>query len=240
MSVLILFKSAIVISALINWSLLKKIYFWVVLTQKYRELKTKKIYLVRHGQTDYNKKGIVQGSGIDAPLNEEGRKQALAFYEAYKHIPFEKIYTSSLIRTHQSVSNFLEEGLPHTELSGLDEINWGTKEGKYVIAGQDVYFNKIIEEWQSGNTALQIDGGESPEDVASRQLPAIDRILSDDEETVLVCMHGRAIRILLCVILNQPLSQMDEFPHHNLGLYVLTHDGDKFTVEETNLIGHLE
>ncbi|NDE62419.1 MAG: histidine phosphatase family protein, partial [Cyclobacteriaceae bacterium] len=40
----------------------------------------KKIYLVRHGQTDYNLQGVVQGSGIDAPINATGRAQAEAFF----------------------------------------------------------------------------------------------------------------------------------------------------------------
>ncbi|MFW5879460.1 MAG: histidine phosphatase family protein, partial [bacterium] len=61
----------------------------------------KTIYLIRHGQTDYNKKGIVQGSGIDASLNDLGRQQAEAFYDAYRNMPFDKIYISDLKRTKE-------------------------------------------------------------------------------------------------------------------------------------------
>ena len=63
----------------------------------------KKIYLTRHGQTDYNLKGVVQGSGIDADLNATGRAQANAFYQAYKDHPFDKLYVSGLKRTFQSM-----------------------------------------------------------------------------------------------------------------------------------------
>jgi len=65
------------------------------------KMKSKKIYLIRHGQTDYNLKGIVKGSGIDAPINENGRKQAELFYNAYQHIAFDKVYTSKLQRSKQ-------------------------------------------------------------------------------------------------------------------------------------------
>ncbi|HMR56571.1 MAG TPA: histidine phosphatase family protein, partial [Cyclobacteriaceae bacterium] len=67
---------------------------------------TKKIYLIRHGQTDFNLKGIVQGSGVDSSLNDRGRAQAEAFYETYKNIAFDKIYTSALRRTRESVIGF--------------------------------------------------------------------------------------------------------------------------------------
>ena len=73
----------------------------------------KEIYIIRHGQTEHNAKGIVQGKGINLSLNDTGRKQASAFYEAYKHIPFEVVYTSSLIRTHESAAPFIELGIQH-------------------------------------------------------------------------------------------------------------------------------
>lgn len=51
----------------------------------------KDIYIVRHGQTDYNLKGIVQGSGVDASLNDTGREQAAAFHKAYGNYPFDRV-----------------------------------------------------------------------------------------------------------------------------------------------------
>jgi broad specificity phosphatase PhoE len=60
---------------------------------------TKKLFILRHGQTDFNKIGVVQGSGIDAPLNETGRKQAESFFKGYADIPFDVVYTSALQRT---------------------------------------------------------------------------------------------------------------------------------------------
>ena len=51
---------------------------------------TKTIYLIRHGETEFNRMGIVQGSGIDSDLNETGILQARAFFETYRHITFNK------------------------------------------------------------------------------------------------------------------------------------------------------
>lgn len=201
---------------------------------------SKKIYLIRHGQTDYNLQNIVQGSGVDTDLNDRGRQQAQAFYDRYKDVPFQKVYTSALKRTHQSVKGFLEMGLPHVQLPGLNEISWGTKEGHKVTPSEDEYYHYMLKQWQLGNTALKIEGGESPEDVVKRMQPAVDHFMSQtDEQTILICMHGRAIRILMCMLLNYPLKSMDMFEHENLCLYLLNYTGSMFSVERYNDRDHL-
>lgn len=201
---------------------------------------SKKIYLIRHGQTDYNLQNIVQGSGVDTDLNDRGRQQAQAFFDRYKDVPFQKVYTSALKRTHQSVKGFLELGLPHEQLAGLNEISWGTKEGHKVTPSEDEYYHYMLKQWQLGNTTLKIEGGESPEDVVKRMQPAVDHIMSrTDEQTILICMHGRAIRILMCLLLNYPLKSMDMFEHENLCLYLLNYTGSMFSVERYNDRDHL-
>ncbi|MCA6073300.1 histidine phosphatase family protein [Fulvivirga sedimenti] len=203
-------------------------------------MKSKKIYLVRHGQTDYNLKGIVQGSGIDSSLNERGREQSRQFFDAYKDVPFDKVYTSKLKRTTESVEGFINLGIPHEMLSGLNEINWGTREGQVITPEEDAYYHWVIREWQNGNTTLPIEGGESPQDVYDRQKLAVEHIMShEDEENILICMHGRAMRVLLCQVLNYPLHCMDEFEHSNLCLYLLNFTGSMFTVERFNDTNHL-
>lgn len=202
---------------------------------------SKKIYVVRHGQTDFNLKGIVQGSGVDSDLNTRGQEQARAFYEAYKHVPFDKVYTSALRRTRQSVQAFIDDGLSVESLAGLNEISWGSKEGQPITPEEDEYYHYMLQQWQLGDTSLRIEGGESPDDVVKRMQPAIDHIMSRQaEQTVLICMHGRAIRILMCVLLNYPLRCMDTFEHENLCLYQLNYNGSFFTVERYNDTAHLK
>jgi len=204
-------------------------------------LTTKKIYLIRHGQTDFNLKGIVQGSGVDSSLNAKGMAQARAFFEMYKHIAFDKIYTSTLKRTRESVSSFIELGIPTESLSGLNEISWGTKEGQPITPEEDQYYHWMLDQWRLGNTHERIEGGESPEDVVKRQVGALTQILAQpNEEQILICMHGRAIRILLCQLLNYPLKSMDMFEHENLCLYLLEQTGEYFTVRKYNDTTHLK
>ena len=201
---------------------------------------SKKIFLIRHGQTDFNLKGIVQGSGVDSSLNDTGKAQALAFYEAYRHIAFDKIYTSVLKRTTESVQQFLNDGVPRESLEGLNEISWGNKEGQRITPEEDAYYHWMLEQWQRGDTSRKIENGESPEDVALRQQLAIRHIMSHEEEsTVLICMHGRALRIILCQLLHYPLRSMDMFEHENLCLYELNYTGSMFNVVKYNDTRHL-
>lgn len=204
-------------------------------------MSTKKIYIIRHGQTDFNLQGIVQGSGVDSSLNDLGRAQALAFFEHYKGVPFDKIYTSKLKRTVESVQHFIDLGIPQEALIGLNEISWGSKEGQKITEEEDAYYHWMLQQWQLGNTSLRIEGGESPEDVVVRQKIAREHILANEsEKNILICMHGRALRILVTVLLNYPLKSMDMFEHKNLCLYQLDFTGSMFVIKKHNDVSHLD
>ena len=200
----------------------------------------KDLYIVRHGQTDYNLKGIVQGSGVDASLNETGKRQGAKFFNVYKDFPFDKLYITTLKRTQESVQGFIDAGLPYEKLSGLNEISWGTREGQPFTPEENKYYYAILERWKQGETSLPVEGGESPDQVAMRQLEALEHIMSKkNERNVLICMHGRAMRILLAQLFNYPLSDMDIFEHTNLGLYHIRATENMFQLIKYNDRGHL-
>lgn len=201
----------------------------------------KTLYFIRHGQTDLNLKGIVQGRGINSPLNQTGRQQAQAFYQAYKDVPFDKIYTSTLLRTHQTVAPFLNDGIPMEELPGLDEISWGIYEGQpqneHILSG----FEELVTAWRNNQLDHAIEEGESPNQLVARQKQAMEYILGKaDEQQVLICMHGRALRVMLCHLTDLPVCQMDDFPHTNTALYVLEYEFGKIRLVDHYNTKHLE
>ncbi len=199
----------------------------------------KEIYLVRHGETDYNRKGIVQGRGVNSHLNEKGQAQAKAFYEHYRQLKFDHIFTSTLTRTHQTMGPFVEAGYQLMHHAGLDEIDWGHHEGQGgdpKLAEEYLY---LTNRWKEGFLDEKIPGGESPLELQKRQLEFIDTVLPDYGPRVLICSHGRAIRAMLCTMLGLPLSKMDEFPHTNTSLYRLRQTHSGFEVLEFNSIAHL-
>ncbi|MCZ4243840.1 histidine phosphatase family protein [Pedobacter punctiformis] len=201
----------------------------------------KEIYIIRHGETELNRQGIVQGRGINSDLNDLGRAQAEAFYQTYKNISFDKIYTSTLKRTHQTVQKFIDAGLPWEQLSGLDELAWGIWEGKANTEDARDAFREMLQCWQDGNYTAHFEGGESVQDVYERLKEPMQLLASrPQEQTVLLCMHGRAMRVFLCLLTGKPLSEMTEFPHQNTVLYKLGYENGKFDIIDFNSAVHLD
>jgi phosphoserine phosphatase len=200
----------------------------------------KELYIIRHGETDYNKRGIVQGRGVNTDLNELGKEQAEAFYLYYKQVPFDKVYTSALKRTHQTVKRFIEGGLPWEQLPGLDELSFGIWEGKESKEDWISAFREMNNNWQRGQCDLSFEKGESPNQVSGRLQEALDVILSrPDEKRVLICMHGRSLLVLLCMLSQSPVSCMSNFAHSNTCLYRVSYLDGQFNVLEANDVRHL-
>jgi broad specificity phosphatase PhoE len=139
------------------------------------------------------------------------------------------------------VQHFLDLGLPHEAHAGLNEISWGTREGTRITMEEDEEYRYVLAQWAAGNTAARLQGGESPAEVAARQRPFIELLKSRPaEQNVLVCMHGRAMRVMLCQLLGYPLQYMEAFEHSNLCLYKLQLTGTMFTVRNFLDVTHLE
>lgn len=201
----------------------------------------KTLYIIRHGETDLNKRGVVQGRGMDTDLNNLGREQAEAFYQAYKDVNFDKIYTSTLKRTHQTVKKFIENNIPWTQFPGLDELGWGIHEGMESNDQIKYEFATVLSKWTSGELHHKFEGGESPLEVKERQLTVLELLIEENEdENILICMHGRALRLFLCLLTDQPLSGMDLFPHSNTTLYKVEYDGISFQIVDFNNTNHLK
>ncbi|MBM3919349.1 MAG: histidine phosphatase family protein [Sphingomonadales bacterium] len=183
------------------------------------------LYIIRHGETDFNAAGKIQGRGIDSSLNERGREQAELFWRNYSPDLFDVVYCSTLKRTRQTIHCYIDAGLPCMELAALDEFNWGEVEGQPYTVYADTY-RDIIREWTAGNYDRAPLKGESPAQVALRQRDALQMWRSQPARRILVCMHGRALRLMLCQLTGLPLSEMESFTHTNLSLYVVDWDGE--------------
>lgn len=196
-----------------------------------------KLYIIRHAETEYNRKGIIQGSEVDSDINDIGESQANSFYEYYKDIIFDKIYVSDLKRTFQTIRRFTENGSSYEKLKEFNEISWGVNQGK----SDDLEdYSKLIDTWLAGNLDNKFEEGESPNEMSVRLIKGFNKVLDDDYDTVLLCIHGRALRILLSKIIDNDLTKMDKYVHSNTGLYILEYKNDKYEILGSNLRDHLE
>ena len=201
----------------------------------------KHLYIIRHGETAFNKSKKMQGRGIDASLNEKGRKQAESVVAFFEGKSVSKIVTSSLKRAKESVvplcKSFNLDAEGYTE---LDEMDFGTLEGKRF---DDVKSDLISlhQNWSSGELEMAPDNGENPIQVYKRASSKIEEILElSKEEHIVFLLHGRLIRILLSEWLGLGLKNMHQIEHQNGAINYLTWDAQKFEAVELNIINHLD
>jgi len=201
-----------------------------------------KLYLIRHGETDFNRQGIVQGGGVDSDLNDTGRRQALAFFKHYQHLRFDALYASKLKRTQQTLAPWVEQQRYKLATSpAINEFGWGWMEGKKPNESMRKEFYALKEAWNRGEFDRGIEGGETPLSAWARIKPFFEELYPrHKDQQVLVCAHGRTNRIILTQLLGMGMERMSDFNHSNTGLNILNFH-ENGTVEAETIIhtGHL-
>ena len=158
------------------------------------------LWLVRHGQTDWNLTGRWQGQASNAPgLNDTGHAQVLTICEQLKGSEFSAIYSSDLLRARQTAEMIAESlGLPVTLEWGLREINLGEWEGMPSEEIEAKYPKELAARAQN-SFYERAPNGESPHEVADRVLKAINEIANKHlGESVMIVAHGISLAVIIC------------------------------------------
>lgn len=201
------------------------------------------LYFTRHGETDYNRAGIVQGRGVDKPLNTVGLAQAEALKDRLSNVWLDAIYASPLQRAAET-AECVGRTHPHLKIrkmKDLEEISWGVWEGQNFTPEGKALFGQLRSAWMAGNFEAKLEGGESAMDVQRRGVRAVQNILQQHEgETILIVTHGRFLRIVLASLLPEfGLKRMEQVKHTNTSLNVLSFDGERFKAALLNDTSHL-
>ena len=203
-------------------------------------MKKTRLFIVRHGETEYNKKGMMQGRGIDAPLNETGHRQSNLISNILEPEKPEMIISSGMIRAIETARPLSEKlSQPIHSFSELDEMDFGDLEGQ-----KSSNIQKELEDlhnaWAKGDVHIPIPGGESPEEVYERANGRLRAILDDEEnETKVFFLHGRLIRVLLSEWLGYGLKNMHKIEHQNGAINHILKNHVSFDVVYLNKTDHL-
>ena len=158
-----------------------------------------KVYLLRHGQTDWNVQGRLQGR-MDIPMNRNGRKQILEIAEHLHEFQFtaDMIISSPLGRAKES-SEIIAEEIGYQDSIVYDE---GFLERSFGLAEGLIYDEKI-------NLDDPAYGAESVEDVCIRAKKAIEKYISDEEKNILVVAHGAVLSAVKSALSQGELGYYD-------------------------------
>ncbi len=200
----------------------------------------KDIYIIRHGETDFNKENKIQGQGVDSILNAKGLAQGHAFFQKYQDIDFQLVITSRLQRTQQTVQDFLAKKIPHLVDDAIIEISWGDHEGKGSTPEMSAHFEAMKTSWHSGNFDARAPQGESLQELIDRLQLFLAALRTRPEDRILVCTHGRTLRALMCMIKGVHPSLMDNFPMGNTVLYHLQLIDNEYLVLTEGDTSHLK
>ena len=158
---------------------------------------TAHICIVRHGETDWNKSGILQG-WLDVPINAHGRVQAAEMAQTFANLGFEAVWCSTLVRaseTAEMLAAALQLAPPRMH-EGLKERNFGAIQG--IPKNELAELNPTqLEQILRRNPAAQFVGGETMDEFADRVLEAIAEIGAvHPRQKVLVITHGWVLDVV--------------------------------------------
>lgn len=170
------------------------------------------LWLVRHGQTDWNLTGRWQGQATNAPgLNSVGHAQTLVLAGQLPRERFSTIFSSDLLRAYQTAELLAESlNLIVTLEPRLREINLGLWEG---MLSKDIEARYPRELSQRSHDPLlsHAPQGESVMDVVERVRAAvIDIVAAHRDGPVLIVAHGVTLAIIICLAQGIPLTQVYE------------------------------
>ena len=201
---------------------------------------SKLLYFVRHGETDYNKLRIVQGSGVDSDLNDKGLWQRKLFYEHYKDEGFDYAIVSGLKRTWQTVEPLISHRqIPFERNELINEICWGIHEGKKGTLEMKKAYEWMVEQWRIGNIDAALPGAESARQLMDRVSSFLSYVSSLPYQKVLICTHGRTMRCLMIQMKNESIADMEKYNHHNTGLFLAELQQMTFTMHSENNVDHI-
>ncbi len=199
-----------------------------------------KIFLIRHGLTEWNKSLRFQGSQ-DIELNELGRGQAKQVANRLATEKIEKVYASDLSRAYETAEIIANKhSLEVKKIAGLQEVSFGTWEGMTYDEIQEEY-REEWSKWQKNPVENPIPEGESFEELQSRVMESFKQIVAESmDETILIVSHGGVIKVLLATLLEMPLDKSWRLMQSNTAVNIINyHQGDTVTLELFNSTSHL-
>ncbi len=193
-----------------------------------------KLFLIRHGQTDWNTKGKIQGNS-DIELNDIGVKQAeeLSKKLLAENYSFSKIYSSSLKRAAKTAEILSENtNIEYITIDGIKEMNFGLWEGLSWSEVKDKYPSEY-EEWFIKRRYTKTPKGESYQDMLDRVLMAIYKIINENSENVVIVTHSAVIMSIQCYLTNTSFDQMTKFKTDNGSVIEIDSD---LLIEKLNIV----
>lgn len=169
-----------------------------------------KIYITRHGETEYNLKRLMQGT-IDTELSERGLEQAACLRDRLADVSFDRVLASPLKRARVTAETILENRPETIEFyPSLKEMDFGFMQGKdYEFLGRE--YPQLYQQYCEKPAECMIPEGDSFQGFRERVISILKEVEQmDDSETMLIVCHGITKLILVNELKGIPLERLWE------------------------------
>jgi len=197
----------------------------------------KKIYLIRHGETESNRKGIFRGR-LDIPLSQNGKEQAADLKRYFENIPVDIVYTSPLQRAVETAESVFPEHTPVKEkwLNNLDLGEWSGMEKNLVKER----FPEMWENWVNRPESIRFPGGERLDDVHRRSRLFFEKVNAAEAETIAAVSHRSVVKVLIAAAVGVERNYYWKFHLDNASVSLLHYEQERgYTLVKLNDTHHL-
>jgi len=197
------------------------------------------IYLVRHGQTAWNREEIFRGR-TDVPLDEAGVRQAELAARYFEGMEIHRIYSSPLSRaweTAQKISQLHNLKVEHLE--GIIDLSFGNWEGH---SHEDIRINdkETYRLWREEPHRVRLPGGESLDDVRVRAMASLEEVIRNHSGKTLVLVSHRVVnKVLICGILGLDNSHFWQITQDTTAINLIQYKKGKYILSFMNETCHL-
>lgn len=197
-----------------------------------------RIFLVRHGETEFNRLGVFRGR-YEVDLNDRGRRQAREIGRALKRVDIGFLLTSPLGRATETAGIIAGElGIEYRVDGAFNNIDLGSWQG----VPKDEIRKDYAELWQRWTTEpeqLRIPGGETVEEVRERAFRRLKELVRGEEGSFGIVTHRSVLKGLAASLLNVPAPWFWKFYIDNAAYSVFEHDESGFILTSWNSNAHL-
>ena len=203
----------------------------------HKNTKLTTIYIVRHGETEWNIKHLMQGH-LDSPLTQAGEQQAKDIALRLKHIHFDEVFSSDLFRAKRTAETIiLERKIAIKTTQALRERNYGVFEGK-VYDEYNQALQKLLVQYKTRSEQDKVfyksHGVETTDQSIARLITFLRELaVSYSGKTILVVSHGGVMRYLLIHLGFGTYKTLPSGSIANTAYIKLASDGVDFFVKET-------
>jgi broad specificity phosphatase PhoE len=198
------------------------------------------IYLIRHGQTAWNKEEIFRGR-TDVPLDQTGLRQAELAGSYFEGMEIHAIYSSPLARALQTAERIAQlHSLRVRPLEGIVDMSFGNWEGRphEEIKRTDP---ETYRQWREEPHRARLPGGESLEEVRARAMAAMEKVIQSNSGKTLVLVSHRVVnKVLICGILGVDNSHFWQIGQDTTAINLIQFRSGKYILSLLNETCHLK